>query len=344
MILVNTPGSWAYIYSPLTHADWHGYTPTDLVFPFFLVAVGLSMSFSFQKFDESSQKSFYIKTVRRTLLIFLIGLALNAFPFIEKDFSQLRIMGVLQRIAIAYFIASIIVYNVRNTKQLIFSAVSILFTYWVILILFGGGSPYSLESNFGRTLDLIILGDAHMWHGKKIAFDPEGILSSFPAAVSVISGYLLGLLIRNYKDYELIAKILLISCLIVFIGYAWGLLFPINKSLWTSSYVLVSSGIAGIILGLLIYIIDHRKKSQWALPFEVFGLNPLISFVLSILWVKIYFLIRIDGTSTYGWLYQNIFKDILNPTFGSLIFAITHVVGVWIIAYLLYRKRIVIKL
>ena len=344
MILVNTPGSWANIYPPLAHADWHGYTPTDLVFPFFLVAVGLSMSFSFEKFREAKGSLFFTKTIRRAIIIFLIGLALTAFPFIGKDYSQLRILGVLQRIALAYLLASIVVYYIKSTKHLLVFSSLLLFLYWFVLVVFGHEDPFGLEGNLPRIIDLALIGDAHMWHGKKIAFDPEGLLSTFPAAITVISGYLFGRLIKSTSEQDLLAKLLLASTALIGLGYSWSLFFPINKALWTSSYVLVSSGIAGVILAQLIYLIDVRHWHQWSKPFEVFGLNPLISFVLSILWVKIYFLIKIDGQNMYGWLYTEVYKGIINPTFGSLLFAITHVIGVWLIAYFLYRKRIIIKI
>lgn len=344
MILVNTPGSWAYIYSPLGHADWHGYTPTDLVFPFFLVAIGLSMTFSFQKYDKNDHRAFYLKATRRALLIFFIGLALNAFPFFNKDYSHLRIPGVLQRIAFAYYFAALIIHNLPEMKKLLWASGIILVGYWVILLIFGNGDPYGLENNFGRTIDLYILGDAHMWHGKKIAFDPEGFLSTLPAIVSVISGYLLGLTIRKFSNMELVARILLIGNVLIIGGYTWGLTFPINKSIWTSSYVLVSSGIAAVVLGILIYVIDIKNKGKWALPFEAFGMNPLIIFILSIVWVKTYFMIHIGDQNMYGWLYSTVFKQIINPTFGSLLFALFHVFGCWLVAYILYKKKILIKL
>jgi predicted acyltransferase len=344
MILVNTPGSWAHIYSPLGHSDWHGYTPTDLVFPFFLVAVGLSMTFSFQKYDPHNHQAFYLKVIRRTLLIFLIGLALTAFPFINKDYSQLRILGVLQRIALAYFLASILIHHFNNVKKLIFISVAILIGYWLLLILFGGSDPFSLEHSLERKIDLLILGEAHMWHGKEIAFDPEGILSTLPAVVSVISGYLLGLIIRKYKQMDLVARILLIGNVLVIGGYSWSLIFPINKSLWTSSYVLVTSGIAAVVIGILIYILDIKQYRKWALPFEAFGMNPLIIYVLSIIWVKIYFIIPMGEQNMYGWLYTTVFKPIINPTFGSFLFALFHVFGCWLVAYILYKKKIYIKL
>lgn len=344
MILVNTPGSWTYIYPPLAHATWHGYTPTDLVFPFFLVAIGLSMTFSFQKYDQHNQQAFYLKTTRRALLIFLIGLALTAFPFIGKDYSQLRILGVLQRIALAYFLAAIVIHHFNDVKKLLWISAITLIGYWVLLLAFGTGDPFSLETNFPRKIDLLILGDAHMWHGHKIAFDPEGLLSTLPAMVSVLSGYLIGLLIRKYKEMDLLARILLVGNALILGGYLWGMVFPINKALWTSSYVLVSTGIAAVIIGILIYLIDIKYWSKWTTPFEAFGMNPLIVYILSILWVKTYFIIDIGGQNMYGWLYATVFKSIINPTFGSLLFALFHVFGCWLVAYILYKKKIYIKL
>lgn len=344
MILVNTPGSWAYIYTPLGHASWHGYTPTDLVFPFFLIAIGLSMTFSFEKYDSDKNKAFYIKVIRRTIIIFLIGLALNAFPFYNKDYSQLRILGVLQRISLAYFLGAVIIHHFNNVKKLLWISAIILLGYWFLLVLFGGSDPFSLLGNFPRKIDLLVLGDAHMWHGHEVAFDPEGLLSTFPAAVSVIIGYLIGLTIRKYHKMDLLARVLLIGNILIITGYIWSLGFPINKALWTSSYVLVSSGIAAVVLGILIYLIDIKNWNSWAVPFNAFGMNSLIIFILSILWVKIYFQIHIDDQNMYGWLYTTVFKPMINPTFGSLMFALFHVFGCWLVAFILYKKRIYIKL
>jgi predicted acyltransferase len=344
MILVNTPGSWSYIYPPLQHAPWHGYTPTDLVFPFFLIAIGLSMTFSFEKYDQLDQKAFYLKTTRRAILIFLIGLALTAFPFIGKDYSHLRILGVLQRIALTYYLGAIIIHHFNNVKKLLWLSISILLGYWLVLLAFGTGDPFSLETNFPRTIDLYILGDAHMWHGHTIAFDPEGFLSTLPAVVSVIFGYLLGQVIKKYQGMNLLAHILLIGNILVITGYIWGMFIPINKALWTSSYVLVTTGIAAVILGILIYLVDIKNWSKWATPFIAFGMNPLIIFILSILWVKTYFIIHIGDQNMYSWLYTTVFKPIVNPTFGSLLFALFHVFGSWLVANILYKRKIFIKL
>lgn len=344
MILVNTPGSWSHIYAPLEHSPWHGYTPTDLVFPFFLVAVGLSMTFSFAKYDKNNHRAFYLKATRRAILIFLIGLALNAFPFFNKDFSHLRILGVLQRIALAYYFAAIFIHNFNDTKKLLWISVVLLVGYWLLLLGFAKGDPYGLETNLGIKIDLFLLGPNHMWHGKQLAFDPEGFLSTLPAIVSVISGYLFGKIIRKYTGMELLARILLVGNILIISGYAWGLTFPINKSLWTSSYVLVTSGIAAVVVGILIYLIDIKHWQNWAKPFEAFGMNPLIIYVISIVWVKTYFQIHIGDQNMYAWLYTTVFKPIINPTFGSLIFALFHVFGCWIVAYILYIKKIYIKL
>ncbi|MEN8247952.1 MAG: hypothetical protein ABFS32_03405 [Bacteroidota bacterium] len=344
MIMVNTPGSWSNLYSPLAHADWHGYTPTDLVFPFFLVAVGLSMSFSFQKYDRNDHRSFLLKTTKRALIIFVIGLLLNAFPYFGKDFSQLRIMGVLQRIAVAYFLAALLVHYFNGIRNLLSISALILLSYWFVLLIFGGDDPFGLENNFGRRIDIFLLGENHLWRGKGLPFDPEGLLSTFPAVVTVLSGYLFGKLVGKYKDMDLVARILLVGNVLLLAGYAWGLVFPVNKALWTSSYVLVTSGIAAIVLGILIYLIDIKGWSRWAVPFEAFGMNPLIIFVLSIIWVKTYFQIDMGEMNMYGWLYATVFKPIINPTFGSLLFALFHVFGCWVVAYILYRKKIYIKI
>lgn len=344
MILVNTPGSWAYIYAPLQHAEWHGYTPTDLVFPFFLIAVGLSMAFSFKNMEGLNAPAFHLKIFRRSIIIFLIGFALTAFPFFGKDYSQIRILGVLQRIAIVYLLASLMIYWLKKPIIIIALSFLILIGYWQLLLWLGGDNPYSLEGNLARKLDLLLLGENHMWHGMGIAFDPEGLLSSLTATISVISGFLLGLMIQSMDKTKLLTRLAGLSVVLLLIGYLWSIMLPINKALWTSSYVFVTTGIAGLFLCLIIYIVDFKSYTRWAVPFEIFGRNPLISFIASILWVKTYFLIRIDGTSAYGWLYNEVFKGIVNPTFGSLLFALVHVLGCWLIAYILYRKRIIIKI
>ena len=342
MILVNTPGSWAYVYAPLRHAQWHGFTPTDLVFPFFLFAVGTAMSFSLRKYTTGS--SAVKKILTRTFLIFLIGVLMNTFPYYNMDFGTFRIMGVLQRIALAYGIGALLCFFLGR-KSLISVSVLILLGYWLVLNLFGSGDPYSLEGNAVLKLDKLILGADHLWRGQGIPFDPEGILSSFPAAINVVIGFLTGMAIQQSTNRNsLLVKLLLYGNLAIFLALVWDMSFPINKPIWTSSYVLMTSGIALVILSFFIFIIDIKERKGWIQPFLVFGTNPLIIYVLSIVWVKIYFQIPTDHGTAYGWVYQTIFVPIAGNMNGSLLFALFHVAALWLIGLILYRRKIIIKI
>jgi predicted acyltransferase len=348
MILVNTPGSWSHVYSPLLHAKWHGCTPTDLVFPFFLFVVGVSMFFSFSKYSNTLNKETLIKIGKRTLLIFAIGLFLNSFPQWAADYSKLRILGVLQRIAIAYGLASVLVLAV-NRKFLPYLGAAILLLYWGLLWYFGGADPYSLEQNATLAFDSAILGENHIYKGFGVPFDPEGLFSTIPAVVTVIIGYLVGNLIQTNERKCVPNKLLLVGVAGVAAGALWGLIFPLNKPLWTSSYVLYTAGWAAMLLGALVWVIDIKGFSRWSSFFVVFGVNPLFIFALSGLWAKIMGrLIKIadpDGEMISGskWLYTEIFVPLAGNMNGSLLYAISHVLVFWLIGYILYRRKIFIK-
>jgi len=353
MILVNTPGSWSFVYPPLLHAEWHGCTPTDLVFPFFLFVVGVSMFFSFSRSQNSLNKDSLLRVARRAALIFIIGLFINSFPQWITDYSQLRIMGVLQRIAVAYFFAAIIVLALSR-KWIAITGGVILLAYWGILYFLGGDDPYSLTGNLTIPFDSAILGEAHLYRGFReggvpVAFDPEGLLSSLPAIVTVLIGYLAGILIKETEKVKVPVKLLAYGAVFTLAGYVWGFVFPINKPLWTSSYVLYTAGQAAILFGILIFIIDIKGYKKWTSFFVVFGLNPLFIFALSGVWAKIlWMLIRIEtadgGTiAASGWLYHNIFVPIAGNMNGSLLYAITHIVFFWLIGLILYKRKIFIK-
>ena len=349
MITVNNPGTWEHIYAPLEHSKWHGCTPTDMVFPFFLFVVGVSMFFSFSKYNSTLNKESLFKIGKRTLLIFGIGLFLNAFPQALTDFSRLRIMGVLQRIAIAYGIGSLIVMGMPR-KYLSLIGISILLAYWGILAWFGSGDPYSLAGNAGNPFDLAILGVSHMYKGFGIPFEPEGLLSTIPSIATVIIGYLTGGLIMETIPAKIPRKLVVLGLAGVVTGYLWGLLFPINKPLWTSSYVIYTAGWALLVLALLIWVIDLKGRSSWTPVFVVFGMNPLFIFALSGLYVKsIIYLIHIpetDGTISngYAWLYHHLFQPMCSdPKISSLLFALAHILIFWAIGFILYKKKIYIK-
>ncbi|MFZ9214782.1 MAG: acyltransferase family protein, partial [Sediminibacterium sp.] len=264
MILVNNPGSWGNIYGPLKHAPWHGVTPTDLVFPFFLFAVGNAMAFVMPKFEAGSSAAFWKKITKRTLLIFGIGLFLNWSPFIKwedgvlvaKKWENVRILGVLQRIALSYFFASIIVYYAKTKGAFVLGGI-LLLSYWFITAVFGTpGDPYSMNGYFGTGIDKLILGETHMYHGEGVAFDPEGITSTITGIVQVIFGFLVGQYIQQKgKSFEMLSNLLIIGVVLIVAGLCWDMVFPINKKIWTSSYVLYTTGLAIVTISVLIYLI-----------------------------------------------------------------------------------------
>ncbi len=348
MILVNNPGSWGHIYAPLKHAAWHGCTPTDLVFPFFLFVVGVSMFFSFSKYNNSLNTESLLKIGKRTLLIFAIGLFLNSFPQWATDYSKLRILGVLQRIALAYGIGAVIVLA-SPRKYLPYIGGAILLLYWGLMYALGGSDPYSLEGNFTTVVDKAILGESHLYKGFGIPFDPEGLFSTIPAIVTVIIGYLVGALVKEAEKTSVPKKLILVGAIFVVAGLIWGLAFPINKPIWTSSYVLYTAGWASLVLAFLVWSIDLKGFTKWTSFFVVFGMNPLFIFALSGLWAKILGrLIKIqmsDGNPISGsaWLYKQVFVPLAGELNGSLLYAIAHVVVFWMIGYVLYKKKIFIK-
>ncbi len=260
-------------------------------------------------------------------MIFLIGLVLNAFPF-QTPISGLRILGVLQRIALAYGIAALLCLWLPS-KHLITLSGFLLIGYWLMMIGFAKGNPYALETNLVRTIDINLFGEQHLWHGKKIAFDPEGLLSTFPAVVTVISGYLAGRLIQAESNLEkAVSRLFCSGVASVLPGFAWGIIFPINKYLWTSSYVLYTSGWAMICLAMLLWLIDIKGYKKWNYPFLVFGTNSLFVYIVSILWIKVFIhLIKIptsDGsmTSGYNWIFTQVFAPVAGNINGSLLFCV----------------------
>ena len=345
MIIVNTLGSYSNAYPFLLHAKWDGLTPTDLVFPFFMFIMGMSMVFSFKKFERANRKDWVTKVLRRTVLIFLIGIFLNWFPFVGKPLSDLRIFGVLQRIALGYgFAGLILIYFKREWIPYIIGF--LLLSYWTILLFFGSEDPLSLEGNLVRHLDLLLFGETHLYQGYGIPFDPEGFLSTWPSIATVLLGFIFGEILDKEKNIDQKIKKLLIGGLILLIlGLLWNWLgFPINKPIWSSSYVLVTAGLGAILLAFLTYIIDKKHKHRWAFIFKVFGLNPLISYVLSGLVVRSLNMIKIEGRSLYPWLYEHVFSSTFGLNHGSAIQAVVYMSLIWLFAYLLYRNNKVIKI
>ncbi|HMJ71334.1 MAG TPA: heparan-alpha-glucosaminide N-acetyltransferase domain-containing protein [Cyclobacteriaceae bacterium] len=347
MIVVNSLGS-SETYSPLNHADWHGFTLTDLVFPTFLFVVGNAMSFSQRKYEVLGEGAFFIKILKRTAIIFLIGYLMYWFPFVHatdagwemKPFSHTRVFGVLQRIALCYFIASVVIHYLKVQGALVFCLIALI-TYRLLLAAFG---DLSLEGNAGTFLDLWLLGPNHMYHGEGVAFEPEGLLSTLPSTVNVIAGYVTGLYIqRNGQNYETIAKMLMTGVVLVLLAIWWDLLFPINKKLWTSSYVLLTVGIDLCVLSVLIFIIDIAGQKKWTYFFEVFGRNTLFIYLLSEVFVILMWAIPVGDQSLYRWIYHNLFQSWAGNMNGSPLFAIWVMLSCWVVGYLMDKRKIYVK-
>lgn len=356
MIIVNTPGSGAEAFSPLQHAGWHGFTPTDLVFPSFLFAVGNAMSFSQNKYRQIGNKAFLSKVIRRTLLIFLLGYLMYWFPFFRLDeggnimgapVQNTRIMGVLQRIALCYFFASLLI-QYLSTRKVILISVILLLGYWLVLLVFGNyEQPYSLLGNAGLYLDKFLMNTSHHYHGEGIPFDPEGWLSTLPAIVNVVIGYFAGKYIQEKgKGFETISKLMLAGILLIIIALTWNLVFPINKKLWTSPFVLLTSGIDLLLIAALIYIVEIKEinNTWWTKFFMVFGKNPLFIYILSELIVTIMYMVMVKpGESSHIWINKHFFQVIAPGSLGSFLFALVYMLMCWMVGWWLNKKRIYIK-
>ena len=358
MILVNMVGVADDVYPPLVHAEWHGCTPTDLVFPFFVFIVGVAMTFSLSKYTETNKptKAVYWRIFRRAAILFALGLLLNGFwnkGIWTFDLSNIRFMGVLQRISLTYLLASLAVLNLPRKGQWILAAV-LLMGYWLALMYIPvpgyGAGVLTRDGNFSAYIDRLIIPKAHLYAGDgyKNLGDPEGLFSTIPAVVSVLTGYFTGQWIRSQSVQSRTSAGLAlfgIGCLII--GWAWGWTFPINKKLWTSSYVVFTSGWALLLLAACYELIEVRLIRRWSKPFEIMGLNAIALFVASVLLIKI--LVRTSiGTgenapSTYNWIYQNIFASWAGTLNGSLLFALVTVLLWLAIGILMYRQRWFIK-
>ena len=382
MILVNNPGSWSHIYTPLEHAPWHGLTPTDLVFPFFLFAVGNALAFVMPRLEAAGPAVFWRKVLKRTVVIFAIGLFLNWWPFMrwqndhllfsgwtwtnaEGTQSGVRILGVLQRIALCYFFASVIVYYTRPRVTFLISAL-LLLLYWALCLAGNPADPYSLAGWFGTAIDKAILHPVHMYHGEGIAFDPEGLVSAVPAITQVIFGYLVGHYIRQQRKeiateavdtnyYKTITGLFISAVAFLAAGYCWSLLFPVNKKIWTSSFVLITTGLAIAALATMIYAIELKDvRNRVTRFFDVFGKNALFVFALSAFLPKGLRLIRIpngvDATGTaqyispWNWWYERVCRFVPGaPEVGSLLFAVSVILFMWAICYWMDKKKLYVK-
>lgn len=343
MILVNTPGTWSNVYAPFLHAKWHGYTPTDLVFPFFLFIVGTSIAFSYS--GKTATSATYKKITIRTLKLIGLGLFLGAFtvyfPFI-KDFADIRFPGVLQRIGVVFFFASILFLNF-HWKMLVGLSVVLLVGYWGLMELIPvNGVESTLErapNNFANYLDVKVFGT----HNYKADYDPEGLLSTIPSIVSSLLGIFTGLILIS-KQPKKATLLMGIGGTFLIIGHLWDIVFPINKALWTSSFVLVTAGWANLILALIYYLTDVKGVKFGSL-FRYAGANAIILYFLSSFISKILGMIKIsEETSLHAWLFETIYvHEFMSLQLSSLLYGLTVVASYVVLAYILYQKKIFIK-
>ncbi len=348
MILVNNPGSWGSVYAPLLHAPWNGCTPTDLIFPFFLFIVGVSIHFAYQpKVADGLNQKVLIKILKRTAIIFLLGLFLALFP--KFSFSTVRIPGVLQRISVVFMFCSLIYFKANWVAQIRIAA-TLLITYFLLMTLIPvpdfGPANLEPETNLGAWLDRLIL-DGHLWAQSK-TWDPEGILSTVPAIATGILGMLTGQLISKINQpAERVTWMFFIGALLIVAGLAWGMIFPINKALWTSSYVLYAGGIAMQFLAACYWLIDVQGIKKWSTPFLYYGMNAIFVFVASGLIAKILGRTKImmgeEEVSLWSYLYKTVYASWLEPKDASLAFAVSLIILFGLILRWMYNKKIFVK-
>ena len=374
MLLVNDPGTWSAIYPPLAHAPWHGWTPTDLIFPFFLFIVGITTELSLFARRErgASDGDLARAALRRGALIFLFGILVNWFPFVQLGnvpgvadpslwdrfvyrLDHLRVLGVLQRIGIAYTFAALLTMRTTLKQQVIIIA-SLLYGYWFAMTLLpvpgtGALGYHMLDSQGGHLsawLDRAILGAKHIWSGS-VVYDPEGILSTVPAIGTAMIGILAGRWIGTARPLsERLNGLFAGGALAVVLAQMWHWSFPINKPLWTSSYVLFTAGVAAITLATCMWIIDVHRVTRWTKPFVIYGMNPMVAFVGSGIMARIIYSlwkVEVDGrpVSVQAAFYESVFASWLPPRLASLCFALTFVLFWYLVLAWMHRRRIYLR-
>lgn len=359
MLLVNNPGSWKDVYAPLLHAPWHGWTPTDWIFPFFLWIVGVSLAFSFaRRVEEGADRGrLFVHVLRRSAIIFALGLLLATFPFgllgSNLDLATVRIPGVLQRIAVCYLVASAIFLRTTWRGQVAWTA-GLLLGYWALLMLVPvpgyGAGVLEPQGNLAWWIDSHLLA-GHTWRGAPApGFDPEGILSTLPAIASTLLGALTGHLLWGKDTPEKkTAQLLGGGVVLLAAGALWGAVFPINKNLWTSSYTVFMAGWSMVWLGGFYWLIDVKGWQRWATPFVIYGMNAIVLFVLAGLVGRLLTLIKWTGAdgaavTLKGWLYQTLFTPYLSPLNASLAFALSFVAVFFGIGWAMWRKKWFVKI
>ena len=376
MITVNNPGSWSYMYAPLEHAEWNGLTPTDLVYPFFMCVMGMCIYIAMRKFDFACNRATVYKIVKRMVLIYLVGLAIVWFSafcrrwnnpqegadffsqlwYMVWSFDKLRLTGVLARLAVCYGITALLAITVRH-KHLPYIIVGMLLAYFVILMA-GNGFAYD-ETNILSIVDRAVLTDAHMYHDNGI--DPEGLLSTLPSIAHTLLGFIIGSLLFRKVDagaqqldartnitLTKVVPLFVVGTSLLFAGYLLSYGCPINKKVWSPTFVLVTCGLASMLLALLTWIIDVKGKKSWSKFFEVFGVNPLFLFVLSDFFAIVFgaftFPVGDKQMNVVGFVYSQLLAPVFGEYGGSLVYSLLFIALNWVIGYQLYKRKIYIKL
>lgn len=348
MIIVNMSLSEKAAFSQLLHASWHGFTLTDAVFPTFLFCVGASISMNYDKFLAMDEKGFWTKILRRSTIIFLCGFFISNFPFVRSGetgieliaFENLRILGVLQRIALCYLIAMVILRYLGTKGAITFSILTLIIN-WMVFTTFG---DLSLEHNVARKIDFAILGASHLYKGEGIPFDPEGLIGTLPSVVNVISGFIVANFLMTSKSLQNALKSLsILAIILIGIGIVWNLYFPINKKIWTSSYVVLMIGIDTLVLALLSFCFDLKRIKFGADFFGVFGKNTLFLYMFAEILMGIFWSLNIGDNSLMFSIYDNLFQFIPGK-FANLFYAIAFMFVVWIFGLWLDKKKIYIRI
>lgn len=352
MTLVNNPGDWGHIYTPLEHSEWNGCTPTDLVFPFFLFIVGVSIVFALEskKADPALHRKLITGIIRRAIILFAIGLILSLFPYF--DFKTVRIPGVIQRIAVVYLIVGLL-YIYQTRKAMLITFWVVLIGYYLIMTLIPvpgvGYANLNPETNLGAWIDRSILGEAHLWKSSK-TWDPEGLLTDLPAVATGIFGVLIGTFLKQKEqpEAEKVSWLFAVGVLAIIAGLLVDLFFPINKALWTSSYVLYAGGLAVIGLTLLYWLIDVQGYKRFTKPFVIFGVNAITVYAFSGIIPRVLGMITFHNSegklqNLHEYLYNTFFTPYFSPINASLAGGLTYVLIWYVILWLMYRKNIIIK-
>ncbi len=360
MIMVNTPGTWRHIYAPLEHAPWHGLTATDLVFPFFLFIVGTSIVFAYHNKRQYVNHQLYSKIIIRSLKIILIGLILAGFifhfPFV-RDLSHLRLPGVLQRIGLVFLLSALLFIRVKNWKWYLMLLILILGGYWYAMTqikINGEKTSLTPQNNLASVIDRKVLGKNHMWkHYEKTGYvqgnyDPEGLLSTLPAIATTILGIFLGLLLVNPRisPYAKLILFVGIGLILWLLGWLWSHSFPLNKRLWTSSYVLYTGGLAYLFFAVIYFIVDILNYQRWGNIFKYLGMNAIAIFTLSVFITKAFYSLHIPGTNKpiHAWLYHHFYTSWLGDnSMASMLYALSVVIFYIFVAWWMYRRKIFIK-